>query len=77
VPSPCILVIRRNDRVSPFSSLSPDGDTEMLIDSIRQARLSRLVRVESLALHLCVSHLQNTAYVSPSIAPSEKYMQQS
>jgi len=52
VPSPCILVIRRNDRVSTFSALSTEGSTDALIESVRRARLSHLVCVASIAFQI-------------------------
>ena len=47
VQSPCVLVIRCYDRVSSSSALSPEGSTETLVESIRRARLSRLVSIAS------------------------------
>ena len=55
IPSPCILVIRRRDHVSSFTALSPGGSTETLIESIREARLPRLVRVAFTTCQNCVS----------------------
>jgi len=54
VSPPCVIVVRPSDNISSFSALPSEASTsaETLVESVRRARLPRLVSFLSVASYV-------------------------